>query len=222
MLAPFAVDHTEQNVALQLAHRALTRQPVDLGFPCLISLLRVVQQGSLEILGAQFVGLTVLAGGDQLFGLEAHRVQRLERGPERVEVPVLVVAIGGGAIDVGGDGVGDHLLDLRLQILPVEDSATLGIDDLALLVHHLVVLEDVLSDLEVLLLNLSLRTLDGIGHHLGLDRHVVRDVHARQDRFQRSTIEAAHQFILQRQIEPGLARVALTPGASTQLVVDTP
>ncbi|SHT05356.1 Uncharacterised protein [Mycobacteroides abscessus subsp. abscessus] len=133
-----------------------------------------------------------------------------------------MVAIGGGAIDVGGDGVGDHLLDLRLQILPVEDPATLGVDDLALLVHHLVVLEDVLSDLEVLLLNLSLRTLDGIGHHLGLDRHVVRDVHARQDRFQRSTIEAAHQFILQRQIEAGLARVALTPGAPTQLVVDTP
>ncbi|SKU08252.1 Uncharacterised protein [Mycobacteroides abscessus subsp. abscessus] len=76
-----------------------------------------------------------------------------------------MVAIGGGAIDVGGDGVGDHLLDLRLQ---------------------------------------------------------VRDVHARQDRFQRSTIEAAHQFILQRQIEAGLARVALTPGAPTQLVVDTP
>jgi hypothetical protein len=60
--------------------------------------------------------------------------------------------------------------------LALEDAAALGVDDLALLVHHLVVLEDVLADLEVLLLDLRLRALDGAGDHLGLDRHVVGQV----------------------------------------------
>ncbi len=222
MLTPLAVDHAEQDVALQLTHRSLAGQPVDLGFPCLVSLFGVIKQSGLEICGAQLVGFPIRIGRDEFFGLDAHRVQRLERGPQRFEVPVLVITVGRGAVDVGGDGVRDHLLDLRLQILTLQDAATLGIDDLALLVHHLVVLEDVLADLEVLLLDLGLRTLDGAGHHLGFDRHIIGDVHARQNRFQRSAIEAPHQFITQREVEAGLARIALTSGTSAQLVVDTP
>ena len=66
--------------------------------------------------------------------------------------------------------------DLLVQVRALEDAAALVVDDLALLVHHLVVLEDVLADLEVLRLDRRLRRLDGVGDHLRLDRHVVRDV----------------------------------------------
>ena len=89
------------------------------------------------------------------------RVQLPERLPELVQVPVLGVALGGGAVDVGGDHVVDHVADLLVQVLALEDPAALAVDDLALLVHHVVVLEDVLADLEVLLLDLGLRALDG-------------------------------------------------------------
>ena len=108
------------------------------------------------------------------------------------------------------------------EVLALEDAAALVVDDHALLVHHLVVLEDVLADLEVLLLDLRLRALDRAGDHLRLDRHVVGQVQPGQQRLQGRAVEAPHQLVAQRQVEPGLARVALAAGAAAQLVVDAP
>ena len=94
-----------------------------------------------------------------------------------------------------------------------------GVDDLALLVHHLVVLEDVLADLGVAGLDGVLRPLDGLGDHLRLDRHVVgkrlahHPVHGAGG-------EQAHELVLEREVEAALAGVALTAGAAAQLVVD--
>ena len=121
---------------------------------------------------------------------------------------------------VGRDHVVDHVLDLVVQVLAVEHPPALGVDDLALLVQHLVVLEDVLADLGVLALDLGLRALDLPGDHLGLDRHVLGDVEAVHDRLDRAGAEPPHQLVLQRQVEPGLARVTLPAGAAAQLVVD--
>ena len=42
-----------------------------------------------------------------------------------------------------------------MQVLALEHPAALAVDDLALPVHHVVVLEDVLADLEVLRLDLA-------------------------------------------------------------------
>jgi len=66
------------------------------------------------------------------------------------------------------------LRDLLAEVSTFQHLAALGVDHLALPVEDLVVLEDVLADLEVLLLELALRTLDGLGDHLVLDRLVVR------------------------------------------------
>ena len=109
---------------------------------------------------------------------------------------------------------------LLVQVLALEDPAALVVDDLALLVQHLVVLQDVLADLEVLRLDLGLRARDGAGDHLGLDRHVVGHVQPGQERLDRGGVEQPHQVVAERQVEPGLARVALTAGAAAQLVVD--
>ena len=118
------------------------------------------------------------------------------------------------------DDVVDHVPDLLVQVLAVEHPPALGVDDLALLVEHLVVLEDVLADLGVLPLDLGLRALDLPGDHLGLDRHVLGDVEAVHHRLDRAGPEAPHQLVLQRQVEPRLARVALPAGPAAQLVVD--
>ena len=146
----------------------------------------------------------------------------LERGPELVEVPLLGEALGGRRDDVPLDGVVDHVPDLLVQVLALEHPAALVVDDLALAVEHLVVLQDVLADLEVLRLDLRLRRADGVGDHLRLDRHVVGDVEAGEEALDHRGVEQPHQVVAEREVEPRLARVALAAGAAAQLVVDAP
>ena len=47
-----------------------------------------------------------------------------------------------------------------MQVLAFQDAKALAVDDLALAVEHVVVLQDVLADLKVARLDLGLRTLD--------------------------------------------------------------
>ena len=110
--------------------------------------------------------------------VQRDRVELLERGPQRLEVPLLREALGG-ADDVALDDVVDHAADLLVQVGALEHLAALAVDDLALAVHHVVVLEDVLAGLEVLRLDLALRGGDRAGDPLVLDRHVVGDLQRR-------------------------------------------
>ena len=151
--------------------------------------------------------------------VERDRVELLERGPERVEVPLLGEALGR-ADDVALDDVVDHRADLLVQVGALEHRAALAVDDLALAVHHVVVLQDVLAGLEVLRLDLALGGGDRAGDPLVLDRHVVGDLERGQHPVDPVGLEQPHQLVLERQVEPGLARVALTAGATAQLVVD--
>ncbi|CFS03545.1 Uncharacterised protein [Mycobacterium tuberculosis] len=162
----------------------------------------------------------VLAG--QRVGGDPHRIEGFECRPQRVQIPIFGIAFAGRAVDVGGDDIADHVQRLVLEVFAFEDAPALGVDDLALLVHHLVVFEDVLADLKVLLLDLGLGALDGPGDHLGFDRHVVGQVQPGQQGLQGRAIEAAHQLVTQRQIEARLPGVPLAAGPATQLVVDPP
>ena len=114
--------------------------------------------------------------------------------------------------------------DVVGQVLAVQNLVTLGVDDLALLVHDVVVLKNALTHGEVDALDLVLGALNGLGDDLVLDRHVVahigRDHHLR-DAVHLVAAKQTHQIVLERQVELGLARIALTAGTATQLVVDT-
>ena len=143
-----------------------------------------------------------------------------ESSPELVQIPLLRIALAGGARDVPGGHLVDHLADLLVQVGALEHLAALAVDDLALAVQHVVVLEHVLADLEVLLLHLGLRGPDGAGDDLGLDRHVRRDAQPLHDRADPLGVEHPHQVVFERQVEPALARVTLAPGPAAQLVVD--
>ena len=72
----------------------------------------------------------------------------------------------------------DHALHLVAgdlgDVAPLEDLAAVFVDDAALLVHHVVVLEHPFADQEVLLLDLLLGVLDRLGEHLRLQRHLAR------------------------------------------------
>src|SRR5690606_9318011 len=100
-----------------------------------------------------------------------------------------------------------------------EDLATLFVDDRALAVEDVVVLEDVLADLVVLRLDLALRGGDRAGDHLGL-QGVIPHPGGRHDAVDDAGVEAAHEAVLEGEVEAALPRVALTSGAAAELVVD--
>src|SRR5262249_60950727 len=103
---------------------------------------------------------------------------------------------------------------------PLEDLLAVAVDALALVVHHLVVLEEVLADVEVALLDLLLGGLDAPRHHAALDRLALLHAHPGQGLGDELAGEDAHQVVLQRQVEAAAAGVALAAGPAAQLVVD--
>ena len=115
-----------------------------------------------------------------------------------------------------------HCLDLAREIRALEHLPALRVDDLALRVQDVVVLEDVLARDEVLLLDLLLGVLDLLREQARLHRLVVRDLEALHDPVDPVAGEQADELVLAGQVEPGLAGVALAARAAAQLVVDAP
>ena len=106
--------------------------------------------------------------------------------------------------------------------LSFENLAAQRVDALALLVHHVVVLEQVLADGEVLRLDLLLGALDGARHHLVLDRNALLHPEALHQARDAIRPEDPHQVVFEREVEARGAGIALPPGAAAQLVVDAP
>jgi hypothetical protein len=65
------------------------------------------------------------------------------------------------------------MYSLHSRSIALEDAVAVLVDDLALLVHHVVVLEHPLALQEVLVLDLLLGSLDLLREHLVLDRKLV-------------------------------------------------
>ena len=161
VLTPALVDDAQHHLALDLAHHVGT----ELGLALL-----VVSGG----LGHDEVveGVGVASLGELLGGQRGRPEQRQLLG-QPVDVPL----VGGDRLAVGLDQGVDRFRQIlgggRAQVLAFEDLVAAHVDDAPLLVHHLVVLEDVLADLGVLLLDRGLRPLDRLGDHLRLDRLVL-------------------------------------------------
>ena len=102
----------------------------------------------------------------------------------------------------------------------MQHAVALLVDHLALHVHHVVVLEDVLPLDEVLLLDLLLRVLDLAREDAGFHRLVVGQLEALHDVVDAVACEQAHEIVLAREVEARLARIALAARAAAQLVVD--
>src|SRR5436190_11114865 len=142
---------------------------------------------------------------------------------ERLQVPLLLDALGRhvGAHDVFHRAPA-QAGDLRRQVRRLEDVVALLIDHLALVVGDVVVLEQLLSDVEVARLDLPLRALDRARDDARLDRLAVGHLEALHDRADAISREDAHERIVEAQVEARRARVALAARATAQLVVDAP
>ncbi len=110
--------------------------------------------------------------------------------------------------------------DLLREVGALEDAPALLVDDHALDVHDVVVLEDVLARDEVLLLDLLLGVLDLLREDSLLHGLVVGELEALDDVVDPVAGEEAHELVLPGEVEARLARVALAAGAAAQLVVD--
>src|SRR5918994_1719837 len=118
------------------------------------------------------------------------------------------------------DDLVDPALDVLGEVVAFEDTTALLVDDLALDVEDVVVLEDVLPHDEVLLLDLLLRVLDLLREDRRLHGLVVRELEALHDVVDPITGEQADDLILAGEVIAGLAVVALAARAAAQLVVD--
>jgi hypothetical protein len=75
------------------------------------------------------------------------------------------------------------------------------------------------ADLEVPALHLLLRPPHRVGDHASLDRHVLLEPDALYYALHLRPAEEPQQLVLERQVEPRLAGVALAPRPTAQLVV---
>ena len=134
--------------------------------------LRVGRDAVEEVLLGQ------LGRAAEVLGRERDRVDAAEADDHAFEVPLLGVPLAGVGLDDAPDGLVGPLADVVRDVGALEHLAALRVDDLALLVQHVVVLEHVLADLEVLLLDPALGALDAVRQHLRVDRLALRRPHA--------------------------------------------
>ena len=216
MFAPLAVEHGEHDATLQRTQAI----GAELGLEGLILRLGVVD----EQLDHGVHGLVALEPFRRLLGLvNGHlgRVQVVHSLEQAVPIPIgwLVGSILR-ASHIAGERVGDEGLNVLVNVLALQHGLTFRVDHGALLVHHIVVLEHVLTNLEVTRFHGLLRIAHALGHALRLDRltlgHALR--HHTGDELR---VEQAHEVVFEAQVEPGLTRIALTSGAAAQLVVDS-
>ena len=103
----------------------------------------------------------------------------------------------------------------------MQNLFALSVDNLTLLVHNIVILQDVLTNAEVACFNLLLRVLDGLGYEAVLNRLIILHTQLVHNAGNIIATEQTHQIVLQAQEEFGRTRIALTSAAATQLVINT-
>ena len=216
VLAPFAIEHGQDDLALQFPGDVFP----EFCFPSTVGRLSVIDKNLRKEVRTDS-GAAATRILFYLLNGHRHRIQLLESRPQLLKIPIFGVALGRGLRYVAVDRVVDEGANLVFDVFAVEHSLALPVDDQALAVEDVVVLENVLANFEVLRFDLRLRGSDRVRHHLGFDRYVIRDVEATQEGIDHVGLEQAHQIVFQRKVELRLARVALSTRAATQLVVDT-
>ena len=181
--------------------------------------------------------------------LRVASIDRLEHARDVTILGFLLGRLGqDGLVDLEAVGAVDPLAEAR-RVIEVDEGLALGhvvhhllhagqavrttqvlfehrlahtVDGLALGVHHLVVLEEGLADLEVAVLDLALSLGDRAGDHLGFDGLPLAHAQPLHRVGHPIAIEDAHQRVLQGEVEAALPGVALPTGATPELVVDAP
>ena len=210
VVLPGAVDHAQHVMALG--------GPERFGAVRLL-LLGVAPLGSAEDRVLELLDTQLVQRGSEVCLFE------IEVGPDLrahlVDLPVARVQPGGAvAFDQVVHDVAGDLHHVVAPLAAEQDVAAQLVDRFALLVHHVVVLEQVLADLEVPTLDLRLGAHDGPVHHAGLDRHAFLHAEPFHQRLDPVRSEDPHQVVLQGEVEARGAGIALAARTTAELVVD--
>ena len=213
MLAPEAINLLKNEEALRLAHQTGALL-LNLTLLDVIGIAHLLLQEGLELLELQ---TDDLLGGEVLQEID----EFLDLADQADQIPLLrrQVRINVGFHNVidGALAIAEHLL---LELTPLQDAAALSINSLTLIAHHFIVLKDLLTNVEVIGLNLFLGSLERARQHAGFDRHILLDpkrIHQTGDPI---TTKNTQQVIFQREEKTGAARIPLAGAAAPQLVVN--
>ena len=117
------------------------------------------------------------------------------------------------------DGRAEHLLYGIANILSHQHSSALRIDHFPLLVHHIIVLQNLAAGFIVALLNALLRFFNLPRHHAVFQRDILSARNLFNDHADALSAKQAHEVVLQGDIEAGSARVPLAAASAAQLIV---
>ena len=209
---PFVVDDSKHDDLFQLAHDFFREHCLAL----LVSVLRQFFQVLFEFVAAEFFQFRNLqcSDGRENFFRVFNQLVKLPLFGIKFFVRVLIHFL--------LDYVIDHAANVVTQIFSAQNFFPLAVQNLALLIHHVIILKDVLANVKVARLNFFLRVFNRPRYQRVLNRLVLfhaEFVHDFGDIFRG---EQSHQVIFQRNVKPRLARVTLTATAPAQLIVDSP
>ena len=211
MVHPLAVYTLQQADTLQLPHQR-----------CTVALLLVVQDvhaALIQHIGDALLRDVVVIGHGVVEVLVGGQPAQIVAA-ECAEVPLILHVACEELLAAGLDVLLQHIVHLGADVLAVQHLVALAVDDLTLLVHDVVVLQDILADLEVAALEFLLGRLDGTGDHPVLDGGVLVDAQRAHQALHAVAAEQTHQVVLEAQVEAGCTGVALTACTAAQLVVD--
>ena len=117
-------------------------------------------------------------------------------------------------IEVVIDLLADHIGNQLAAVHAVQDLLAVAVNTFALLVHDLVILEQVLANLEVSLFDFLLRGLDAARDELAFDPLPFLHPQPFENALHPRPGEDPHQVIFQRQVEAAASRIALPAAAA--------
>ena len=165
VIHPAVINHSQQDHLFDLTHVCGT----DFRF------LFVVQMSeSLNNICFQFLGIQTLQFLLRIVHAAETVGQSREILVEQLKIPFLrELAVHRNWYNDIMNELFHHFHDGFLQILTKQNLAALIINDLSLLIHNIIVLQNVFTDLKVAALNLLLRVFDRLGKHPRRDRFIL-------------------------------------------------
>ena len=130
---------------------------------------------------------------------------------EHIHLAVFVV----GRFNGIGTTVPNHVHDIHADTFAHQSVAAFGVDYCTLLVHHVVIFQQTLTDAEVVFLNFLLCTFNGLGNHAVFNHFTFFETQFVHYTGNAVTGEQTHQVIFQRYEEYRRTRVALTSCTTT-------
>src|SRR5260370_15769259 len=153
------------------------------------------------------------------FGVDAKLAVHFRKKLRRVPLIGMLLAGTESVYQFAGDVFGDAE-DVVALIFSLQRGTPNAVNGLALLVHYVVVFEQVLAGIEVLGLDGFLGVFNTARNELGLNGHALGHTQAIHQGLDTLAAEDAHEVVFEREEKARGAGVALAASAAAQLIVD--